>query len=91
MVRPMANFFKQRKGKLKKNELVDCQKDEQYEQEKEKPKNNDVEEWEKETKRSISERKVILNFIANQATDDQVKDGYYKIKENCIEFFTKDK
>lgn len=46
-------------------------------------------EWEKVTKRSLSERNEIINFVARQALQDQVRDGSYTIKDNCIELMNK--
>ena len=45
--------------------------------------------WESQTKRSLSERETILKFVGEQATKDQVKNGYYQLKEGWIEIFTK--
>ena len=48
-----------------------------------------ADKWESQTKRSVSERETILKFVAEQATKDQVKDGYFELKEACIEIFAK--
>lgn len=44
-------------------------------------------QWASATKRSIDERDEILQFVASQATHDQVSGGYFKISDNWIEIF----
>jgi hypothetical protein len=46
-----------------------------------------IQNWEKETKRPLSEREEILLFIAGQSTHDQVSGGYFKITDNFIELY----
>lgn len=43
-----------------------------------------ADKWEAQTKRPLSERETILKFVAEQATKDQVKDGYYQLKDSFI-------
>lgn len=63
MVRPMANFFKFEKGKLKKNHSKNHLSDKSKEQEKDNQKNNHVEDWEKELAKSKDYKKT---FYFNQ-------------------------
>lgn len=44
-------------------------------------------EWEAATGRSLAERESILLFLAEQCRNDQVPGGYYKIKEEFIEWY----
>ncbi|HZV43249.1 MAG TPA: hypothetical protein VFF90_02160 [Saprospiraceae bacterium] len=46
-------------------------------------------EWIKQTNRLLAEREEILTFVAAQAMKDQVKNGYYEIKEAWIEIMTR--
>jgi hypothetical protein len=46
-------------------------------------------EWSEETNRPLTERDQILAFVAKQATQDQVRDGYYEIKDGWIEIMTR--
>ena len=44
-------------------------------------------DWGKLTGRRIEERTEILNFIAKQTLNDQVRNGYFNITDNSIELF----
>ncbi len=46
-----------------------------------------AEKWSTETGRPVSERDETLLFIASQALNDQVSNGYYKITDQFIELF----
>ena len=48
-----------------------------------------ADKWESNTKRSLEERENILNYVGQQATKDQTKNGRFKIQDNCIEIYSK--
>lgn len=44
-------------------------------------------EWVAQTNRSLSDRKIILTFVAEQAIKDQVPGGNYTLSDRFIEIF----
>ncbi len=50
-----------------------------------------TDEWTSKTKRSVSARKNILAFIAEQSVKDKAPGCYYKISEHFIEIFSSQK
>lgn len=44
--------------------------------------------WHSETGRKLQKRKSIIEYTAQQALKDQVRNGTYQIKDNCIELYS---
>lgn len=44
-------------------------------------------EWETETKRKLEDKSAIIEFVAKQALQDQVKGGTYEIEEQYINLY----
>lgn len=43
--------------------------------------------WTRSTQRPLADRDAILQFVATQATRDQVSNGYFTLSDNFIEIY----
>ena len=49
-----------------------------------------INEWTSKTKRPLTQRKSVLNFVAEQSIKDQAPNCYFVLSDICIEIFRKE-